>query len=137
MILNETVFVSLSVYEIIFDKGQHDTSLIENQNNIVENDDLVDVSLPSASTTIMTWKKNWSSSIVNDVPVLCVQPKPTKASAEQAMTTNQNITSIINLCTTTTKAAIAPKPTTNIVSTMNAITMMLATFINCTFNFGN
>ena len=72
----------------------------------------------------------------NGVPVLSVQPKQIKAAAAKMDQTSTTMFDIIGPYTAATTTSIALKPSTDIASIMDALTKMLATFMNCTFNFG-
>ena len=71
------------------------------------------------------------------VPVLSVQPKPIKAAAAKMDQTSTMISNTIGPYTTATTISIAPKSSTDIASIIDALTKTLATYMNCTFNFGN
>ena len=71
------------------------------------------------------------------VPVLSVQPKPIKAAAAKMDQTRTTMSDTIGPYTAATTTSIAPKPSINIASVMDALTKTPATFMNCTFNVGN
>ena len=63
----------------------------------------------------------------DEVPVLSIQPKPIKDAAAKMDQTNATIFNIIGPYTTATTTSIAPKPSTDISSIMDALTKTPAT----------
>ena len=80
---------------------------------------------------------NLLNSSGDGVHVLSVQPKPIKAAAAKMDQTSTMMSNTIGPYTAATTTSIVPKPSTNIASIMDALTKTPATFMNCTFNFGD
>ena len=68
----------------------------------------------------------------DEVPVLSIQPKPTRATAASTVEASTNTSNITGLFT----SSLVPKPSNTIASIMETLTKTPATFMNGTFNFG-